>query len=583
MFLGLRAGMLYHLPLSTKHGSSINSKTSHLACFVSSFGLNLRRNLGPSAMGRRAQICAQLFFVFLSLAVGSTSWGQRPRCQQLFQVSAIFDLAKLRQVINEVGGQESVLRSRLKEDFDQKLQQLLSNHPQNREQLLGQLREALRDLGLNENNDATDIQRIRQAQKAKIKPTVKLKKYLRTKIEAATLKIQDGKQILHPLRFEKPDTGVLWSSDERYVAIRPENLKNPGVNQPTQIFDLQTRLQISESPTHGFFAGTGHVWVTDADNQVRVTDIVSGKLLASFAGTTKRDPGLVTDKYAIVYDGHTKLIKYYSGEIHNIGYHYGICQSCDVLAYVEHGRIRLVRLSTGQDLGIDLGISGAHQKNYKKRHSEGFIKFEVSGKHKFIFLDDLVVRNSPMNSPHHLVIPGTHWTELTAEIKRVATQIFTNHDTGKVIHVVGELMSSKEQKMIFKLEPSSRWVEIDFNNGTQRKIPGDFDEMQTDRYLVKADDRNNGQIYRYHDLTTGQNFDFHFNGVVVPVPGTDLFRFKAESGSPSWLITLDNFEDRTATLNHAPSVRPGMSPKGTYFIAEDNGQIVILTQDRETP
>lgn len=82
-----------------------------------------------AVVGGWAKIYAKLLLSFLSLGISATSWAQSPRCQDLFQFSPIFELAKLRQAINETGGQESVLRSRLKENFDEKLQRLLRNHP----------------------------------------------------------------------------------------------------------------------------------------------------------------------------------------------------------------------------------------------------------------------------------------------------------------------------------------------------------------------------------------------------------------------------------------------------------------------
>lgn len=492
-------------------------------------------------------------------------------------------LADLRRVIQAT--KSPALRARLEEDFQQKLQQLSGHDSQKRGEVSAELRLRLRkseapQFGLKARDEIID-----QQARILVDSPVKLRTALQTEIQSGRVTVRDASTWSSSTETR---SGVVWSEDESYVAIRLRPFSIEGPLEPVQIYHVPTQTRLDFAPRTGQMTSRGTGWAQDIGDEVVVFDFVTGALRGKAPG--RMDPSLGPSSADSVFSrqGDESFWTHFDVGTFKIGKAFGVCQQSGTLAFVDEGRVRVLDIKTGQYRLIpqleNVEASGALLS------TDGFLMFKEAGQSKILFLDDeTIVDLSPhvpegIKSVNH--IPGSRQIYFYNPNPPAGTQGTLGIDqvvdltSGRRLTLSPAVQRALPGRLIARARQTEDWYVIDPKDGSKAMpVPGRFTELLLDRWLVKRESTDPGFRYRIFDLHNNKNWDLRFAGHMSPVPGSDLWTFMQADGSFSWVSDLDHPENKSAALGRELWAYAGASPSGQYLVGDRDGRIVIFSRD----
>lgn len=494
------------------------------------------------------------------------------------------ELADLRLTIQNTGSQ--ILRSRLESDFEQKLSELIRRDPRQEQYIRQQIRLRLKGLQRQSEKSVDSQVKKREVQKtAHLKLEDRLRVQITTPVPSKRLQnwgTEDLRAL--PSGVGNSETGVMWSQDERYVALRYEVVKGRSQPTKTEIFDLQTGALVPHQTQNGLMASFGHLWGTQSNEQVEVRNFITGEKFGPFAVTRSLMSEDITPNYFITRGQTNDTVYTYSKGPLEIGHYYGMSTSSGRVAFLDQGRLRIVDMATGLDLSTPQGVGNDLRRLSESTHgTKGYLIFADGDKPKILFLDDLSVHSlkdygDSAATVEVLAFVGKNHPHVSFQY-HADRYWLTNHDNGLEISFAGFPRPAIDGKVVSYDAARDIWVLIDPATMSQQDIPGTYQEVIADRYLRSKTPNGSRSRYSFYDLKTGTEVSFNFNGKIDPVPGSDLFIFQ-EAGGKTWLGLLDagyfpQNQLKEGEIAGHESIA-GFSPSGKHFIAERDGKIVIL-------
>lgn len=509
-------------------------------------------------------------------------------CAELLTGDVVAQLARLRFEIYQT--KDPALRERLRADFENKILELQRTSALQGLGMLQQLRLKLKSLGLMrsslelETGEGTELSR----QEAVLgRKRVQFDVHLLTDIPGQNLTQWDASHFRLVPRAGLMDTGVMWSGDDRYVAIRPQAIiagnkssGAPGVASSvglTQIYDLQTKQRLKFSPLRGVMSRQGNLWAYVSDGHTIITDFVTDQVIARVPGELdlERGPFLENSFFVRV---NTKIFWHHlqKGSF-DIGYSYGYSLTKGRLAYLQDGRLRVVDLVTGEDVPLPRQWVDLQGSLVVTGRPDYFV-FAAGPKYKILMLDDLSVYDVPDADPVFYLVPGTLWVNHPpSNSARRTEHTLTHLITRQKVTLGPSVYRTGVRGLMLYDDPGDTRSLVSFDPVNKRKFDFPATEISRDgRWLIAAVPVGDRYHYTIQDLKTDELYQFTIWGRAAPILGTELWTFLNFETSVAWVGRLGDSVTEPAILGRGIKNLPAPSRTGKYYLGIRDGNVAIL-------
>lgn len=509
------------------------------------------------------------------------------RCEILFQTheisaAAIQELAQLRQEIIATGN--AILKARLETEFQQKLNVITANDPDRRAQVIPQIQRQLRASRIDAVPDpGTEHRKLATRQRRQLtRELPQLQLRLTTDIEFAKLPIRYDRFFGNALFDRHESSSVMWSHDERFVALRPEPVgERPS---PTLIYDFQVQKWLGFKPAHGgLTSDRGHYYAEAKDPRITITDLATEKTIGTFSGFFTAQRQHFTNRYLITANngvsgtfGPYRLHLFGKDSI-DLGEHFSLSESENRIAFFESGKLRIVDLMSGQDLdlpGTLRDVAPGHSTTPIPENDSMILT--ANQRRQILFLKDL--------SMYDLGDPKVTWTAVGGskvvfrEIGALGSRSieFRNLETNQQLTIPADGMNVDPDSMQVVVHQKSRASSVVVNAKTWTATPIPINQawfVAKGRILAAGPQSlRSGDPYELYNAETGE---------ISYVPsGTDV-QAVADSGyviiDGQLVIPTPSPQTKAAAVPIADAVsNVGTSPRGNYLVTEQDEKIVIL-------
>lgn len=507
-------------------------------------------------------------------------WASPKYCAHLLTEEVAVSLANLREVINDTDNWG--VRLRLEMDFAKKVSELAQDDPIEIQEILESLKFRFKNMKegqVNSGYQTKEQAERRQQSNLLLHQPVDLSVEVETGISSSHLPRFDEQILLPKPREGHLDVGMMWSGNERFVAIRPTTEAQGHTSATTQIFDLQMRKVLDFSPEHGLMSSEGTLWAEFDHGQTVVSDFVTGKELRKVPGTLSLIKGpFLAQSLFTVQEGRTLWSHVQRGTF-DVGQTYALSNDQSLLAFLDFGRLRIFRTATGNEVTVStewdyLEHSEAHT------FTRGYYVFRQLGQSKIIFLDDLSIHDVPEDDPFVKLVPGTRWLRRGEASKASGTSHhFYNIPSLDHFSVKGLIVGESTNHMLFQ-DPSSIRTLVDMKTKSQKSLDVPYETiLPGGRWLYLRETEADSALHAIYDLETEGSHILKFRGQIWPVPNSELWAFFDPNQGHSWLGYLENATNTHAELAKGHISPPGISPSGRYFVGVRGGQVVILARN----